>query len=502
MLITDKNELKKYTHEHRIWQGIPSIEVTKGGRIFSTFYSGGIKEDIDNYAMLFKSDDGGKSFSEPIAVLFKKDYRCYDPCLWIDPLGRLWFTWALMTDHATYAVICDDPDADELVWGEERLIGYDVMMNKPTVLSTGEWLFPIAVWNDGVRVLDPSLDTKQKEKFSFVYRTTDCGKTFERIGGADVPERSYDEHMILEREDGVLAMYVRTLYGIGVSYSYDRGVNWTKGVDSKLVGPSSRFFMGRLPSGRVLFINNDSKDIIRRDLTAFLSEDDGATWKYKLLLDEREATSYPDVAVGPDGYIYITYDRERGALKTKLEDAYAAAREILFAKVTEEDIIAGKLTSPDSKLKCIISKLDKYAEEDTNPYNEGKRFTAEEYVEFLTKNHKDEICDKIFECYKENCLNIHGDEAKKLDELICDEKYTDAINLIRSANDEKCEFSVVDTVKKIITDNINQDLNAAEIACIANMSQSFLEYLFKCETATSIDAYNKGLKEFLNARSK
>ena len=42
MLITDKNELKKYTTEHRIWQGIPSIEVTKGGRIFSTFYSGGI----------------------------------------------------------------------------------------------------------------------------------------------------------------------------------------------------------------------------------------------------------------------------------------------------------------------------------------------------------------------------------------------------------------------------------------------------------------------------
>lgn len=305
MLITDKNELKKYTHEHRIWQGIPSIEVTKGGRIFSTFYSGGIKEDIDNYVMLVKSDDG-VNFSEPIAVLFKKDYRCYDPCLWIDPLGRLWFTWALMPEHATYAVICDNPDADELVWGEERFIGYDVMMNKPTVLSTGEWLFPIAVWNDGVTVfLGKENDTKQKEKFSFVYRTTDCGKTFERIGGADVPERSFDEHMILERTDGVLAMYVRTYYGIGVSYSYDRGVNWTKGVDSKLVGPSSRFVMGRLPSGRVLFVNNDSKDVIRRDLTAFLSEDDGVTWKYKLLLDEREASSYAGITKLAEKYVAV-----------------------------------------------------------------------------------------------------------------------------------------------------------------------------------------------------
>lgn len=500
MLITDKNELKKYTAEHRIWQGIPSIEVTKGGRIFSTFYSGGIKEDVDNFVMLVKSDDGGETFSEPIAVLFKKDYRCYDPCLWIDPLGRLWFTWALMREHATYAVICDNPDADELVWSEERVIGHDVMMNKPTVLSTGEWLFPIGVWNDGVEVLGGDWLTKQKEKFSFAYRTKDCGKTFERIGGADVPQRSYDEHMILERGDGVLAMYVRTIYGIGVSYSYDRGYSWTKGVDSKLVGPSSRFFMGRLPSGRVLFVNNDSSDIIRRDLTAFLSEDDGKTWKYKLLLDEREASSYPDMAIGPDGYLYITYDRERGALKTKLEDAYAAAREILYAKITEEDIIAGKVTSPDGKLKCIISKLGDYADEAENPYNEGKRFTAKEYVDFLANNHAEKIKEKIFEYYKDNCTNIKGAEAKQLDELMAAEKYTEAVELIRSSNDEKKEFSIIDTVRKIVEENQDKDLTTKDIADIADMSEAFIKYMFKAETATTIDAYQKGHKEFLKAR--
>ncbi len=500
MLITDKNELQKYTHEHRIWQGIPSIEVTKKGRIFSTFYSGGTKEDIDNFVMLYKSDDG-KDFSELIAVLFKKDYRCYDPCLWIDPLGRLWFTWALMPEHATYAVICDDPDADELVWSEERLIGYDVMMNKPTVLSTGEWLFPIAVWRDGVTVfLGKENDTKQKEKFSFVYRTTDCGKTFEKIGGADVPDRSFDEHMVLELSDGRLAMFVRTYYGIGVSYSYDRGKNWTKGVDSKLIGPSSRFFIGRLPSGRVLFVNNDNKDIVRRDLTAFLSEDDGATWKYKLLLDEREATSYPDVAIGADGYLYVTYDRERGVLKNRFEDAYACAREILFAKITEEDIMAGKLTSPDSKLKCIISKLDKCVDEDLNPYKEAKRFTAEEYVAYLEENHKDEISDKIFEYYKDNCLNIHGEDAKKLDELTKAKKFIDVVNLVRVSSDAKVEFSIVDTVKKIITENIDKDLTTEEIARIADLSECFMESIFKAETATTINEYNKGLKNFLKAR--
>ena len=46
MLITDPNLLKEYNTTKRLWQGIPSIEVTPKGRVFLTFYSGGIKEAI------------------------------------------------------------------------------------------------------------------------------------------------------------------------------------------------------------------------------------------------------------------------------------------------------------------------------------------------------------------------------------------------------------------------------------------------------------------------
>jgi hypothetical protein len=54
---------------------------------------------------------------------------------------------------------------------------------------------------------------------AFVYRTTDYGRTFERLGAAYIAERLFDEHMVLELADGRLAMFVRTRYGIGVSYS-------------------------------------------------------------------------------------------------------------------------------------------------------------------------------------------------------------------------------------------------------------------------------------------
>ena len=53
MFITDKSQLEKFSTPYRLWQGIPGIEVTKKGRIFSTFYSGGTKEEVNNmYSML------------------------------------------------------------------------------------------------------------------------------------------------------------------------------------------------------------------------------------------------------------------------------------------------------------------------------------------------------------------------------------------------------------------------------------------------------------------
>lgn len=45
-------------------------------------------------------------------------------------------------------------------------------------------------------------------------------------------------------------------------------------------------------------------------MTLYLSEDDGATWKYKRCVDTRNNISYPD-ADFHDGKIYLSYDRER-----------------------------------------------------------------------------------------------------------------------------------------------------------------------------------------------
>ena len=196
----------------------------------------------------------------------------------------------------------------------------------------------------------------------FLDASTDCGKTITLRGHADIPGRSFDEHMLVEKKDGALWMLVRTFKGIGESFSTDGGYTWTPGRNSHIDGPCSRFFIRRLKSGRLLMINHynfdqriDLDDIMnqgnvkswkgRSHLTAMLSEDDGETWPYTLLLDERNEVSYPDAKEADNGYIYVTYDWER-----------VTQREILMARFTEDDILRGKILSPEGKLRVLVNK--------------------------------------------------------------------------------------------------------------------------------------------------
>lgn len=501
MFYTDSDKLKKYTAENRLWQGIPGIEVTKKGRIFLTFFSGGIKEEIGNYVVLIKSDDG-KSFSEPIAVAYEDGRRCYDPCLWIDPLNRLWFIWAYAPEHAVYGVVCDNPDADSLEWSKVKKIGNDVMINKPTVLKNGEWLFPIAVWANYV-FAGGTCRSDASDRRAFVYMSNDNGKSFRKIGGADAKKRAYDEHMVLELKDDVLAMYMRTEYGIAVSYSYDRGRTWTQGIDSGLGGPCSRFHIRRLKSGRILMINH--YQFVGRDhLTAMLSEDEGKTWKYKLLLDERADVSYPDAKEADDGYIYITYDRERGAFKNSMEEAFSDAREILIAKITEADIIAGGITDEGSKLKFVASKLGKYENENRNPYHEFKLCTESELIESVRDKNIDDIIGKLFDEYSVNCINMHKLDRKKMDELIGRLKSGDGdktenicrlLRVIRSVSDEKKEdIPIVARVKDIIMRSMSENIGIDEIAEKMNMSKYYLCHVFKKETSMTLTGWKNYLR--------
>ena len=162
------------------------------------------------------------------------------------------------------------------------------------------------------------------------------GQHWQRRGVATFPNPDWHEHMIVERKDGTLWMLARTAKGIMQSTSTDGGKTWSEPVDSAIKHPNARFHVRRLASGRMLLVKHgrpiDSHEG-RCKLTAWLSDDDGKTWQGGLVLDERKGISYPDGFQAPDGTIYISYDRNR-----------ATDGEILLARFTEDDILAGKLT--------------------------------------------------------------------------------------------------------------------------------------------------------------
>ncbi|NOU66070.1 family 43 glycosylhydrolase [Paenibacillus sp. LMG 31461] len=334
------------TKELRLWQGIPGIERALNGRLWATFYSGGKDEGAENFIVLITSDDDGATWSDPLyEVSPPGEIRAYDPCLWHDPMGRLWLFWAQSDKWydgrcGVWASMCENSQISNPIWSKPQRIANGIMMNKPTVLSNGEWLLPATVWSSRTS----SEHDLANERFSNVYVSADQGETFYLRGSADVPNRSIDEHMIIERKDGSLWMLVRTSYGIGESFSYDNGRNWTTGKTSWLGGPDSRFFIRRLLSGNLLLINHHEY-ANRSHLTAMISKDDGKSWHGFLLLDERSDVSYPDGVQAADGTIYIIYDRER-----------FKAKEILMARFQESDVMQGECMASGSKLKLLVNQ--------------------------------------------------------------------------------------------------------------------------------------------------
>ena len=266
-----------YAASARLWQGIPGIERTAGGRLWAVWYSGGKGEGPDNYVVLVSSDNDGRTWSDPKVVIDPPGkVRAFDPTLWLDPLGRLWLFWAQSYEWfdgrcGVWAAISGNPDAPRPEWSAPRRIANGVMMNKPIALSNGEWLIPCAVWARTGPVYDRvRRDDMAKERFSNVYVSADKGASWRLRGGADMPDRTFDEHMVVQKSDGTLVMFIRTAGGIGQSFSGDLGKTWTPGGMTRFTGPDSRPHLRRLRSGRLLMVYHDSAKI-RQRLAAWLS---------------------------------------------------------------------------------------------------------------------------------------------------------------------------------------------------------------------------------------
>ena len=368
-----------------------TVTVTKKGRIWAGWLSGG--DDPRGFFCAARSDDGGKTWSGPVLVVDPHDSSLSVPLftlcadLWVDPQGRMHifhdqtmggyyredrhFMWQCTTSDSRRGVwhaVCDNPDADTLEWSKPERIADGNCLNKPLVLADGTWLLPVA---RGIHAGHPFntafYEVCERVKGAWLLASADNGRTWSFRGGVRFPETTWFEHMAYELRDGRLRMFSRSLnkeHGIYEAYSGDGGITWTDPAPAAAAGidaPCSRFHVRRLKSGNILFVKHgdtmsDRNRSGRNNLCAFISTDDGKTWQGGLRI-ESQACSYPDAYQTDDGAIHVVYDHER-----------ARAAELRYARITEADILAGKLVSPGSVLgvrafKAFRNHMEQYNRE-------------------------------------------------------------------------------------------------------------------------------------------
>jgi hypothetical protein len=337
---------------NRAFQGIPSLAATAEGRLWAAWYASITPgEDQNNYIVLSTSGDHGATWREVLIVDPDGEgpVRAFDPEVWMAPDGNLRLTWSQDirgrpgnpkahdgSVAGVWVLEITNADSENPGWKKPVRAADGIMMCKPLVLSTGEWVLPVSTW-------------ARTDHSAKMVVSEDLGRTWFVRGGCNVPvkDRSFDEHMFIERRDKTIWMLARTKYGIGESISVDRGVTWAELKRSSILHTSARFFIRRLNSGNLLLIKHGPLDqqTGRSHLTAYVSLDDGKSWTGGLLLDERKDVSYPDGQQTADGTIHIIYDYQR-----------TDAREILMAEFQEEDVVAGASVSGDVQLRRLVSQ--------------------------------------------------------------------------------------------------------------------------------------------------
>ena len=301
-------------------------------------------EGPGNFAVLAYSDDKNQNFKEYGYLTYSPEHpgnQIVDPMLWTDPDGRLWMFYGVLGNNQHYdgvggswAIVSDNPNAEDPVWSEPVRLSYHGVPRVPIKVDD-RWYMAIYGWRFSAEEPPMYMDHVGPHIYELDWKNKKVKHISQLPPNNNGQYSGFFETECVERNDGAVAALLRwqgKSSQVLFSVSKDGMRTWTPWQDYKVIAPSSssRVWLGRAPSGRlVLCWNNDT---VRRTLTVGLSEDEGRSWKFKKVIEPDPAiqVSYPVVAFGDDGEIYVIYDSGRDS-----------NRQIRVSKVIEQEIISG-----------------------------------------------------------------------------------------------------------------------------------------------------------------
>ena len=321
---------------------------------------------------------GAEQWSAPFLMADTPGYPDTNPAMFIDPQKRLWLLWPTILAHRwesalmkyrisasyekpgpprwqTTEVLHVTPgtnfQSDVEAWLNEMAAAQPVETSseRGEAWLNGErarvadelsrrlgWMTRVHPYVlDGRRLIVPLYS--DGFNFSLMAMTDDWGKSW--FTSAPLLGFGNVQPSLVAKRDGTLVAFMRDNgpppHRVQLSQSTDRGLSWSRAVDSELPNPGAGLEVMRLRDGLWLLINNDLEHG-RHSLAVSLSADEGTSWKWTRHLDRNTdediktgagSYHYPSVIQAQDGTLHASYSFGQKRSQTTIDASGRRATE-------------------------------------------------------------------------------------------------------------------------------------------------------------------------------
>ena len=324
-------------------------ELPSGGLI-AVWYRGSGERQADDVQIMYsrKPAAAGSQWSKPAVLADTPGFPDCNPTILVDSRRRLWLFWPVILANEWHTALLEykvsssfedfsrppkwdvtdnvlfiprnfaakslavlepmhraaAPGSPEAKWAETMMgrakdkyfsrMGW-MPRAHPVELPSGRLILPL--YSDGY-------------DYSLMAITDDGGKTWT----TSEPLVAYGaiQPSIVRKRDGTLVTYMRDNgpppKRLHTAESKDDGITWSPVRDTDLPNPGSGAEAITLAGGRWALVYNDTEKG-RHSLAVAISDDEGATWKWKrhLELEEGNNYGYPSLIQARDGSLHATY---------------------------------------------------------------------------------------------------------------------------------------------------------------------------------------------------
>ncbi|UCH36533.1 MAG: exo-alpha-sialidase [Armatimonadota bacterium] len=338
------------------------------GDLLACWYRGvGPEKGDDVTVMGGRKPQGSDAWSERFAMADTPGYPDNNPCMLVDPEGRLWLFWVTLlanrwqTALLKYRVSRDYETRDgPPVWEWQDVIpvtpaDFEEQMNagldayferyrdlaarapqgavkhlRATRDQAGDKLYQRLGWMTRVHPIllpRPTAGGQASARLivplysdnydvSLMAMTDDWGRTWQTsdalVGVGNV------QPSVVRKDDGTLVVMMREnglQRRIRISESQDDGLTWSPVENMDLPNPGASVEVIRLANGHWALVHNDTA-LGRHSLAVSISDDEGKTWRWTRHLERSSAGSgsysYPSLIQARDGTLHATYSYSPG----------------------------------------------------------------------------------------------------------------------------------------------------------------------------------------------